>query len=183
MKSTRIKSERYLDSGCSRHMTGDKEQFNKLDAKDGGNVTVRDNAKGKIIGIGEIGNPQSLSIHHVLFVDGLKHNLLSISQLCDMGNKVTFYPKNCFVSSLDKNKVIFNGERVDNVYVIDLNKIDNKDIKCLMSISHDTWTWHRRLGHANFKLLNDHCKHELVIRLPKLEFTKDKTCDACQKRK
>ena len=58
-------------------MTGDKEQFYKLDAKDGGHVTY--NAKGKIIGIGEIGNPQSLSIHHVLFVDGLKHNLLSIS--------------------------------------------------------------------------------------------------------
>ena len=49
-----------------------------------------------------------------------------------------------------KDKVIFSGERVDNVYVIDLNKIDNKDIKCLMSISHDIWTWHRRLRHAKF---------------------------------
>ena len=119
-------------------MTGDKEQFHKLDAKDGGHVTFGDNAKRKIIGIGEIGNPQSLSIHHVLFIDDLKHNLLSISQLCDMKNKVTFYPKNCFVSSLDEDKVIFSSERVDNVYVIDWNKIDNKDVKCLISISHDT---------------------------------------------
>ena len=93
MKSIRIKSKWYLDSGCSRHMTGDKKKFNKLDAKNGGHVTFGDNAKGKIIGIREIGNPQSLSIHHVLFVDGLKHNLLSISLLYDMGNKVTFYPK------------------------------------------------------------------------------------------
>ena len=128
----------YLDSGCSRHMTGDKEQFNKLDAKNGEHITFGDNTKGTIIGIGEIGNPQSLSIHHVLFINGIKHNLLSISQLCDMGNKVTFYPKNCFVSSLDEEKVIFSGERVDNVYIIDLNKIDDKDIKCLMSISHAT---------------------------------------------
>ena len=119
-------------------MTEDKEQFNKLDAKDGGHFTFGDNIKGKIIGIGEIGNPQSLSIHHWLLIDGLKHNLLSISQLCDMRNKVTFYPKNYFVSSLDEDKVIFSGERVDNVYVIDLNKIDNKDIKYLMSISHNT---------------------------------------------
>ena len=44
-------------------MTENKEQFNKLDAKNGGLVTFEDNAKGKIIGIGEIGNPQSLSIH------------------------------------------------------------------------------------------------------------------------
>ena len=56
-------------------MTGDKEQFNKLYTKDGGHVTFGDNAKGKIIGIREIGNLQSLYIHHVLFVDGLKYNL------------------------------------------------------------------------------------------------------------
>ena len=61
------------------HMTRDKEQFNKLNTKDGGHVTFEDNAKGKIICIGEIDNSQSLTIHHVLFVDGLKHNLLSIS--------------------------------------------------------------------------------------------------------
>ena len=119
----------------------------------------------------------------MLFIDGLKHNLLSISQLYDMKNKVTFYPKNCFVSSLDKDKVIFSGERVDNVYIIDLNKIDNKDIKYLISISHDTWTWHRRLGHTNFELMNDLCKNELVIGLPKLKFNKDKPCEACQKKK
>ena len=59
-------------------MTRDKEQFNKLNVKDGGHITIGDNAKGKIIGIGEIGSPQSLSIHHVLFIDGLKYNLLSI---------------------------------------------------------------------------------------------------------
>ena len=164
-------------------MTRDKEQFHKLDTKDGGHVTFGDNAKGKIVGIGEIGNPQSLSIHHMLFVDDLKHNLFSISQLCDMENKVTFYPKNYFVSSLDEDKVIFSCERVDNVYVIDLNKINNKDIKYLMSISHDTWTWHRRLEHVKFELLNDLCKHELMIGLLKLEFTKDKPYDACQKRK
>ena len=72
LKSTRIKSKWYLNSGCSRHIIGDKGQFNKFDAKDGGHVTFGDNTKGKIVGIGEIGNPQSLSIHHVLFVDGLK---------------------------------------------------------------------------------------------------------------
>ena len=107
LKSRRKKSKWYLDSECSRHMIGYKEQFNKIDAKDGGHVTFGDNAKGKIISIREISNHQSLSIHHVLFVDGLKHNLLSISQLCDMRNKVTFYPNNCFVSSLDEDKVIF----------------------------------------------------------------------------
>ena len=121
-------------------MTGDKNQFTSLEAKNGGNVTFGDNAKGKIIGTGKISNTQTLSIHHVLLVNGLKHNLLSISQLCDMGNKVTLYPKNCFVTSLKDDKVVFSGEKVDIVYIIDLNKVDNKDFKCLMSNTYDTWT-------------------------------------------
>lgn len=41
-------------------MTGDKEQFHKLNSKDGGHVTFGDNARGKIIGIREVGNPKSL---------------------------------------------------------------------------------------------------------------------------
>ena len=52
-----------------------------------------------------------------------------------------------------------------------------------MSISHDTWTWHIRLGHVNFELMNDVCKNVLVIGLLKLKFNKDKPCDACQKGK
>ena len=81
------------------------------------------------MGISKIGNLKTLSIHHGLLVDGLKHNLLSISQLCDMRNKVSFYPKNCFVSNLNDDKVIFKGERVDNIYVIDLNDVCNKEYK------------------------------------------------------
>ena len=75
-------------------MTRDKEQFNKLNAKDGGHITFENNTKGKIIGIREISNPKSLFIHHVLFVNGLKYNFLNINQLYNMGNTVTFYLKN-----------------------------------------------------------------------------------------
>ena len=95
-----------------------------------------------------------------------------------MGNKVTFYPKDCFVSWLDNDKVVFSGEWVDNVHVIDLNKVDNKELKCLMFISHDTWTWHRRLGHANFELIDELSENGLMDILPKLKFNKDKICDA-----
>ena len=67
----------------------DKDQFTFFEAKDKGSVTFGDNANGKIIGIAEIGNPQTLSIDHVLLVNRLKYNLLSISQLCDIKTKQT----------------------------------------------------------------------------------------------
>ena len=66
------------------------------------------------------------------------------------------------------------------MYVIDLNEIGNVEHKRLLSISHDSWIWHRRLGHANFDLIDELGKRELVNGLPKLKFNKDKICDACQ---
>jgi len=69
----------YLNSGCSRHITGDKDQFIILEMKEGGLVTFGDNGKEKIIGIGKIKITPSTFIENVLLVDKLKHNLLSIS--------------------------------------------------------------------------------------------------------
>uniref|UniRef100_A0A2N9HX29 CCHC-type domain-containing protein n=1 Tax=Fagus sylvatica TaxID=28930 RepID=A0A2N9HX29_FAGSY len=53
--SKSIKDKWFLDSGCSRHMTGDKNKFTSLTLKDGGNVKFGDNSKGKIIGIDNLG--------------------------------------------------------------------------------------------------------------------------------
>ena len=44
------KDKQFIDSGCSRHMTGDEFKFSFLTKKNGGYVTFGDNAKGKIIG-------------------------------------------------------------------------------------------------------------------------------------
>ena len=74
-----------MDSGCSRHMTGDESKFAFLTRRKGGYVAFGDNGKGRIIGHGSIGNNSSSLIENVLLVDGLKHNLLSISQLYDKG--------------------------------------------------------------------------------------------------
>ncbi|XP_073220860.1 uncharacterized protein [Cicer arietinum] len=79
----------YLDSGCSMHMTGDKSKFLSLTLKEGGFVKYGDNNKGKISGVGDIGNESTAVIKNVLYVEGLKHNLLSISQLCDKGFQET----------------------------------------------------------------------------------------------
>ena len=78
----------YLDSGCSKHMTGDKSRFLSLSAYHGGYVTFGDNQKGKIVEIGKIGKSQANSIDNLFLVGGLKHKLLSIFQFCDKGNTV-----------------------------------------------------------------------------------------------
>ena len=79
----------YLDSDCSRHMMGEKEAFVTLKLK-GGMVTFGDNGKGHIIEIGKIQIIPQTCLENVLYVFGLKHNLISISQLCDKGYRVIF---------------------------------------------------------------------------------------------
>jgi len=57
---------------------------------EGGTVTFWDDSKDKIISIGNINIRSSPLIEDVVLVDGLKHNLLSISQLCDKSLRVYF---------------------------------------------------------------------------------------------
>ncbi|VFQ73469.1 unnamed protein product [Cuscuta campestris] len=67
----------YLDSGCSKHMTGDASKFRSLEYFKGGNVVFGDNNKGRIIGSGTVGKDNATTVENVLLVEGLKHNLLS----------------------------------------------------------------------------------------------------------
>ena len=118
-------------------MTGDRKLFSKLEKKNGGSVTYGDNTKGKVIGIGTIGNHSSTCIQNMFLVDGLKHNLLSRSQLCDNGYKVFFDTNTCLVSKSLDDKIVIKGKRSSNIYIIDLHSLANQNVKCLMSISND----------------------------------------------
>ena len=87
----------YLDSGCSRHMTGDSTLLTKIVERAGPNITFGDDNKGYTMGYGLILS-ENVLIESVALVDGLKHNLLSISQLCDRGNEVWFTKEACVIS-------------------------------------------------------------------------------------
>ena len=73
----------YLDSDCSRHMTRDRSLFKVFESKKGGNVMFGDGSKSQIKRKGIISLPGLPDIANVLYVEGLKVNLLSISQICD----------------------------------------------------------------------------------------------------
>ena len=142
-------------------------------------MTFGDNEKGRIIGHGSIGNNSSSIIENVLLVDGLKHNLLSISQLCDKGFKVIFESSHCIIKDSQNDKIIFMGHRNENVYTIDISKYEGHN-RCFSSMHDESWLWHRKLGHVNMNLIAQLNKNELVRGLPKISFEKDKVCEAGQ---
>ena len=165
-------------------MTSDESQFIILDNKNGGMVTFGDNDKEKIIGIGNIGITPSKYIENILLVDGLKHNLLSISQFFDKGYKVIFESSICVITSRINEGIKFVGHRHGTVYMVDLNDLAKLDMRYLVSlnakVNETSLLWHRRLAHISMHSLSKLIKKELVLGLPKLNFEKDRICDACQ---
>src|SRR4030067_1155764 len=167
-----------LDSGCSRHMTGDKSMFQTLSMKEGGSVGFGGHQKEKIVGTGMIGK-SSISINNVWLVEGLTHNHLSISQCCDNGYDVIFNKSFCTVMNSDKS-VVFKGSRKGNVYKINFSDLADQKVVCLLSVNDEKWMWHRRLGHANWRLISKLSKQQLVKSLPDISYHSDSICGACQ---
>ncbi|XP_068486996.1 uncharacterized protein [Phaseolus vulgaris] len=115
------KNQWYLDSGFSKHMTGEVTQFTSLKLKAEGHVTYGDKNRGRILGRRNVGTEDSTTIENVLYVEGLKHSLLSISQLCDKGYKVNFEVNTYTISNETSGKVLFTSRRVNNMYLLDMS--------------------------------------------------------------
>ncbi|GJT50555.1 hypothetical protein Tco_0976712 [Tanacetum coccineum] len=91
----------YVDSGCSRHMTGNMSYLSDFKEFDGGYVTFGGGAKGgRITSKGTL-KTGKLDFEDVYFVKELQFNLFSVSQMCDKKNSVLFTDTGCFVLSPD----------------------------------------------------------------------------------
>jgi hypothetical protein len=102
----------YIDSGCSKHMTGDKDKFMSISKRKTGNVTFGNDEPGKIKGKGMVSLSNGKGkAQDVLLVDGLKHNFLSVSQMCDRGCEVVFTSKDCKIKSVNSGQVVAKGTR------------------------------------------------------------------------
>ena len=90
-----------------------------------------------IYGVVNPGISNSPIITNVLLVENLKHNLLSISQLCDKGYQINFEKDRCNIFDTNK-KLIFEGFRNKNIYVLNMN-INKKSNLCLTAKHDDPW--------------------------------------------
>jgi hypothetical protein len=89
----------------------------------------------------------------------MKHNLLSVSQLCDQGHKVTFNTQECEIRKEGSGKLVATAARTSsNIYV--LIEIGNE--KCCLVKEDESWLWHKRMGHIHFDNLVKVSKREAV---------------------
>ena len=106
----------YLDSGCSRHMTSNKGLFKTLFVGKIGTVTFGDGSKSVIKGIGTMDIPELPVFEDVWYVDGLKANLLSISQICDNGLNILFTKYECEILDGGGDCMCVGVRTEDNYY-------------------------------------------------------------------
>nr|GEZ72067.1 integrase, catalytic region, zinc finger, CCHC-type, peptidase aspartic, catalytic [Tanacetum cinerariifolium] len=90
----------YLDSGCSKHTTGDRSQLTNFVNKFFGNVKFGNDHVEKIMGYGDyqIGN---VTISRVYYVEGLGHNLFAVGQFCDSNLEIALRQHTCFIRNLE----------------------------------------------------------------------------------
>nr|GEW65168.1 uncharacterized mitochondrial protein AtMg00810-like [Tanacetum cinerariifolium] len=98
----------YLDSDCSKHMTGDRSQLTNFINKFLGTVKFRNDHVEKIMGYGDY-QIRNVTISKVYYVEGLGHNLFSVGQFCDSNLEVAFGQHTCFIRNLEADIGIFIG--------------------------------------------------------------------------
>ncbi|GJY22144.1 ribonuclease H-like domain-containing protein [Tanacetum coccineum] len=153
-----------FDSGCSRHMTGNKSYLTDYQDIDGRFVAFAESTKG-----GKITRKCKIRTGKLDFED----------VYFDKKNSVLFTETECLVLSLDfklldESQVLLKVPRQNNIYSFDLKNVVTIDESNL---------WHRRLSHINFKTMNKLVRGNLVRGLPSKLFENDHSCLACQKRK
>ena len=147
------------------------------------NIIFGDNSKGGVIGLGKVAITLDHSITNVLHVDSLKYNLLSVSQLCEMGYNCLFTDKGVEVSKREDSSIVFTGRLKNKLYLVDFSKSEAKLETCLVAKSSMGWLWHRRLAHVGMRNLAKLLKDNHIVGLTNIQFEKDRICSACQARK
>jgi hypothetical protein len=169
-----------IDSGASRHMTGDQARLSNLNGKKTSyKVELGDESTYPIKGIGQasvkLKTSNNVHLSNVLYVPGLQKNLVSISCLEDKGNKIAFvdgkvlsWPRD---SSIENARVI--GTCEGNLYKL----LEQNDEALVHDEVNPNELWHRRYAHINYQALP--FLKKMVEGIPELQSTHEGICRGC----
>jgi hypothetical protein len=166
-------------------MTGEKKMFTSYvknkDSQD--TIIFGDGNQGKVKGLGKIAITNEHSISNVFLVESLRYNLLSVSQLCQMGYNCLFTNIDVFVFRRSDGSLAFKGVLDGKLYLVDFSKENVNLDACLIAKTNMGWLWHHRLAHVGMKNLHKILKGDHVLGLIDVCFEKDRPCAACQAEK
>ncbi|GJU56843.1 hypothetical protein Tco_1234609 [Tanacetum coccineum] len=128
-----------VNIGYSRHMTGVKQYLHRYSKESGTKVVFGDNSSGETEGYGSV-KYNGITFIMVAYVNGLKHNLISISQLCDANFKVLFTKTQESIFN-QNNEVVLISPRRRDVYVIDMSSYNEESNACFFAKASSSVNW------------------------------------------
>ncbi|KAL4318060.1 hypothetical protein GQ457_18G019390 [Hibiscus cannabinus] len=167
-----------IDSGCTNHMTHDKELFRELKPTHITKVRIGNGEYISVKGKGTVAVTSCSGtklIHDVLFVPEIQQNLLSVGQLIEKGFKVVFKDKYCHIRDA-ANQDIFKVTMEGKSFI--LNPLEEEQIAFPIK-ENITEVWHKRLGHYHHQGLLQMNFKMMTNDLPELD-DQISSCKACQ---
>ncbi|GJX88272.1 retrovirus-related pol polyprotein from transposon TNT 1-94 [Tanacetum coccineum] len=160
--TTRRDNSTHVDSGCSKHMTGNLKLLTNFMEKFLGTVKFGSDQIAPILGYGDLVQG-TITIKQVYYVEGLNSNLFSVGQFYDVDLEVSFRKSTCYIRDLKGNDLL-TGSRGTDLYSITLQDSTTPNLIFLMAkaTSSQAWLWHRRLSHLNFDTINLLSKNNIV---------------------
>ncbi|XP_058784891.1 uncharacterized protein LOC131659762 [Vicia villosa] len=179
---TQGKEEWYLDSGCSTHMTGRRDWFVQINQVAKNKVKFADDSTLMAEGVGDVliekKDGGHSMIKDVLYIPGIKCNLLSVGQLLEKGYNIRLEDKILRVVDASGVLILKAPMATNRTFKVELKVLEHR---CLATAaSREKWLWHYRLGHLNFRDLKALQQEGMVTGLPHINIPAE-LCEECRK--
>ncbi|RDX93043.1 hypothetical protein CR513_24745, partial [Mucuna pruriens] len=171
----------YLDIGCSNHMTSNRDWLVDFNPNVTTSVRFADNSTILAEGIGKVmitrKNGKTTYMHDVLYIPSMKNNLLSLGQLLEKGFTMAMQANHIEIFD-DKQRLVLKAPLSRNrTFKVNLS---TAAIQCMSIVNteEDSWLWHYKYGHLNFKSLHQLSSRQMVLGMPSIHLPQ-KNCEGC----
>ena len=179
-----------IDSGCTRHIVYQDVWFESIHDSSGV-ITVGGRSKIPIKGVGTVvmevinaqGLTQKVTLHDVLFAPDIQFNLLSVARAVQDGIKVSFDKRKCNMHPSGSNtKIVGELSPRTSLYqfraeptTTHVAAVANSGTESKLLLMH------KRLGHPNFRLMQDMSKTDAVLdlKLGSIDLRDEPFCSSC----
>lgn len=172
----------FLDSGCSNHMSGDRELFSQMNENFKHSVKLGNDRKMEVVGKGNVKlmlYNANYTISDVYFIPELKNNLLSLGQLQEKDLTIIIQKGVCKIFHDERGLIALSKMSSNRMFMLFDQTEDSSQQRCMQTTTEDTpKLWHERYGHLSHTGMRTLQSKEIVRGLPSFD-TQKFTCSDC----